>query len=501
MQGMSGHVARNTLYLTVASVGQKILAFAYFVVLANILEPERTGAYFLALSITTMFSVITDIGLTPVVIRDVAKRPEEAVQLVQAALGVKLPATLLAMLGAVAAALLLGYDPSLVLLVTLATFVMAADSLSLLYYGVLRGSHVLQYESLGVAIGQGITLLVGGTILYLTPSLPLLVLTLVFGSTFNACFSAWHASRKLGRSILVPVFNKVKAQQLLVTAFPFALAGIFVKTFSYADSLFISKYVGTAAVGVYGVAYKFTYAFQFLPMAFVAALYPAMSHFVVADRAKLSKLLDDAFWYMLLLVTPIVAGLWAVAPQAIALAGEGYEEAVPVLRSLIFVLVPLFLDFPVGSLLNAAGQQALKTKVTGATVIINVVANAILVPRFGLMGAVWSAELSFWFLFLASFAYVVRVLPEYAYRQFLRLVLPFAVSGFLLAFAAHFVLQRSNSLQNPHLGFVVAVITGAAVYGVSIFVTGAFRRQHLEQLRRVISRRSSETYESTASNA
>ena len=494
---MSGHVARNTLYLTMASVGQKILAFAYFVVLARILEPERTGAYFLALSITTIFSVLTDVGVTPVVIRDVAKHPSEAVLLIRRALGVKLPATLLAMVGAVLAAKLLGYETSIVILVSLAAFVMAADSISLLYYGALRGSHVLQYESIGVAVGQAITLLVGGAVLFLVPSLPLLVLTLILGSTFNACFSALHASKKLGREILQPMFDRVAARALLLTALPFALAGIFVKMFSYADTLFISKYVGTAAVGVYGVAYKFTYAFQFLPMAFVAALYPAMSHLVVADRAKLAKLLDDAFWYMFVIATPIVFGLWAVAPQAIALAGDGYAEAVPVLRTLIFVLLPLFLDFPLGSLLNASGQQSLKTKITGLTVIINVIANAILVPEFGLLGAAWAAEISFWFLFLATFACVHRVLPEYAYTRFLRVAIPFGVSGFFLAGSAHWVVIHMSSSK---FGFIAAVVTGAVVYAIVGFLTGALRKEHLNQLRQVLSGRSADSYANPSTN-
>ena len=76
---MTSKVARNTLYLTGASIGQKIIAFVYFLLLARIMQPEQTGIYFLVTSFVTMFSVVTDLGIVPVVIREVAKSTEKSI--------------------------------------------------------------------------------------------------------------------------------------------------------------------------------------------------------------------------------------------------------------------------------------------------------------------------------------------------------------------------------------------------------------------------------------
>ena len=52
-------------------------------------------------------------------------------------------------------------------------------------------------------------------------------------------------------------------------------------------------------------------------------------------------------WYMAILSAPIVFGLCAIAPEAILLAGDGYAGiATAVLQVLVFVLIPIFLDFP-----------------------------------------------------------------------------------------------------------------------------------------------------------
>ncbi len=479
---MSSPVAKNTLYLTAASIAQKILAFFYFLLLARVMRPEATGDYFLALSITTIFSTITDLGVTPVVIRDVAKVPERAADLIRRAVWLKIPFMVLATVGAVAMSWALGYDATVRELVLVASLVMLADAMSLLFYGVLRGHHTLRFESLGIFVGQTCTLLFGGIVLLTHPSLHLLVLALLVGSTFNAFYSARHVVAIYGWNVLRPRFDKEAIRSLLLAALPFALAGMFVKVYSYVDSLIISKVVGTAAVGVYAVAYKFTYAFQFLPMAFVAALYPGMSAMVgKKDTEGLTRLFDEAVWYVTILAAPIAFGLWAVAGDAIALAGDGYANAAPVLAVLIFVLIPIFLDFPVGSLLNAANRQATKTAVMGVTMVINVICNFFLIPTFGILGAAYSGVISFTFLFVAGFWFVPRVIPEYGFARLMRTTVPIICSAAAMGFATRLV--------RPETGFYLALPFAAFVYAVMLVLSRSVQKHHFAAIMRLIRRK------------
>ncbi len=488
---MSTPVAKNTLYLTVASVAQKALAFFYFLLLARVMRPEATGDYFLALSITAIFSTVSDLGVTPVVIRDVAKFPERAADLIRRALWLKVPFMALATVGAIAMSWALGYDSTVRELVLIASLVMLADAASLLFYGVLRGNHALRFESLGIFVGQTCTLLFGGLVLMTRPSLHLLVLVLLAGSTFNALFSARRVVSIYGWSILRPRFDEKAIRTLLIAAIPFALAGIFVKVYSFVDSIIISKIIGTAAVGVYAVAYKFTYAFQFLPMAFVAALYPGMSAMVgKKDTDGLSRLFDDAIWYMTILAAPIAFGLWAVAGDAIALAGDGYVDAAPVLATLIFVLIPIFLDFPVGSLLNAANRQATKTAVMGATMVINVICNLLLIPAFGLLGAAYSAVISFVFLFGAGFWFIPKVIPNYGIDRLLRTVVPIVFSAAAMGIATRLI--------RPYSGFYPVLPIAVVLYVGMLALTRSIRTQHLASASRLIRRKFSYAKEDEA---
>lgn len=472
---MTNRVAKNTLYFTAASVGQKVIAFVYFLFLARVMMPDLTGQYFLALSITTIFSVVAEFGITSVVIREIAKTPERARELIASALGLKIPLALLAVIGAIVAGWLLDYAPAVQRLIALASLVLLIDTLQVFFYGVLRGFQALKYEALGVFAGMFFTALAGGFVLWLAPSLPLLVLALLLGSTVNLAAAGANVVRRLGWRVLVPAWDAQNSRWLLKTALPFALAAIFVKVYSYIDSIFISKFLDTAAVGLYAIAYKFTYAFQFLPLAFVAALYPGMSEVAGKDEPALERLLLRSTWYMAILSAPIVFGLWAVAPEAVALAGEGYAGAAVVLQTLVFVLIPIFLDFPIGSLLNAAGYQSVKTSIMGATMVVNVVLNLVLIPWLGIVGAAYAALASFVFMLAAGLFFVPRLLPHFSLFTLVKTVVPIYASG-LVMLAVVVTLK-------PSLGWLVVIPLGALVYVASLLATGSLRAEDLAYVR------------------
>ena len=480
-------MAKNAFFLTVASVGQKLLSFVYFLLLAKFLQPEKTGVYSAALTLVTTFSVIADLGVPPVVIRDVAKDPTGARGLIRRALAVKLPATLLAIPMAVGASFLLGYEADARLLVLLAGGILVSDSLSAFFYGVLRGLQQLSFEAIGMFTGQVLTLAAGGLALLLHPTLPTLVLTLTLGSAFNAVLSAVRVGKALGWRTLLPLWDAAGMRAVAVTAFPFFLAATFVKLYSTMDIQFLKVLLGNAAVGLYSVAYKFTYAFQFLPLAFVAALYPGMSALAGAkDADGLGRLFDRALRYMLLLAVPLAFGLSAISDRLVRLVDASYAPAAPVLALLAFALLPSFLDFPIGSLLNATGRQAAKTMVFGLTLVVNAALNFLLIPRFGLMGAAAASVASLAFLVTAGSRFIPTIIQGYQFRRAGRIALPIFLSGVAMYAAARGL--STLPFASNVFALVVTVCGAAVVYVGLLFLTRAASMEDVRALRALLRR-------------
>ncbi len=475
---MNAPLAKNTFYLTVASVGQKLIAFVYFLFVARIMQPELTGQYFLSISIALIFSVIADFGITPVVIREMAKAPEQTTHVLRRALAMKIPLLLIGYVCAVGAAVLFGYQSEIILLTALAGISLILDSVHLLFYGVLRGHQQLRVESIGMFVGQVITVVIGGLVLVISPSLTLLVLALVAGSLLNVILSGYAILRRFGGRVFIPILDRLFLRHLMNMALPFALAAIFVKVYSYVDTLFISKLLDTTAVGLYSIAYKFTYAFQFLPLAFIAALYPNFSAAVAHDPQKLPHLFRRAMWYMMILSTPLVLGIWLIADQAVLLAGDAYAAAAPVLSVLIFVLIPIFLDFPIGALLNASNRQTTKTTIMGVTMIINIFFNALFIPLFGMLGAAIAAIISFLFMFFAGLFFVPRLMPQFQFSPLIHDFSRIALSGICMLVVGIMI--------KPFIGWIGLIPLCGVIYILCLFATRALTLNDLRTLKQTL---------------
>lgn len=461
---MSLGIGRNTVTLLAASVVQKATAFVYFALIARWAGVEDTGKYFFALSWALLFSVVTDAGLTPVLIRESAKDHEAGRRYLNQVFTLKIPLIILAAVLVIGGVHLLGYPPVTRQMVYLSAIVLALDAVSLTFYGFLRGHYLLKYEALGLIVSQFVILAFGVWALRTGQPVQYLIVALILGSFYNALQAIYFTRRRIG---ILPklVWDAPFAKTLLKTAFPFALAGAFVKIYSSVDAVLLSKLVGDTATGLYSVPYKMTFAFQFIPMGFTAALYPAMSKYWAVDKEQLGRVLYKGMKYLALLAFPLVVGAIVLARELIfAIYGPAYLPAVLGLQVLVVTLISVFLGFPLGSILNATDRQMVQTKLMGLATLVSVVLNVALIPRIGFMGAVIASLVSHFVLFGGGIVAVNRFL-SWPKREFVadlaRIMTAAAVMGALVA-----------ALKGG-LGIAPSVFLGAAVYAAAIFTVRA----------------------------
>ena len=159
------------------------------------------------------------------------------------------------------------------------------------------------------------------------------------------------------------------------------------------------------------------------------------------------------------------------------MAGEGYEAATVVLQSLIFVLIPIFLDFPIGALLNASGKQTIKTAIMGVTMVINIVFNTVLIPQIGILGAAYAALASFIFMFAAGLFYIPKVIPSFYFGRLFKTILPIYLVGAVMLVVV--------VVLKPLVGWMPVVLIGGVVYLTGLLLTGSLKLTDLRYFRRV----------------
>jgi O-antigen/teichoic acid export membrane protein len=476
-----GRVAKNTAYLVAAFVGQKLLSFVYFTLAARAVGVEGAGKYVAATAFTTIFSIFVDLGLSNVLVRETAKFPDKAGELLSNVLGIKTVLATATVIAATVTARLLGYPSETLTMIAIASAVMVLDSIHLVFYAVIRGFQDLRYEAIGVVTGQFVTIASGSVFIFgLHLPLPFLIVALLLGSTWNVVWSSWAVTRRFPIKVSLR-YDRAIVSFLASVALPFALAGVFSRVYSYIDSVMLSRLATNAELGVYGVAYKLTFAFQFLPMSFAAAVYPAMADYYVKDRAKLGRIFAESVKYLLIVVVPLTCGIATLAePIVRTVYGRAFMGAVAPLQMLIFSLVFAFIYWPCGSLLNACDRQVQNTTVLGITMAANIALNAFLIPRYGARGAAFSALVGNLVLWSGAMAFA-RGLAVYDRKKLLGTAIAVLFSGSFMAVTL--------SLLAPHLPLLLLVPAGVAVYFGVLVGMGGITVRELKDLAAVFLRR------------
>lgn len=467
---MTQSVTKNTAVMTIASVGQKIISFVYFTLIARYLGVEGTGKYFFAISFTIVFSVLADLGLTNVLVREAAKTKDRLQTFLSTVLALKLGLSAVSILFLVIALWLLQYSAETRLLVYVAAITMVLDTIHLTLYGVLRALGELRYEAIGIMGSQFVTLIIGGVCIWLRFPLIAFLWTFTIVSFLNVFFVVIIVRRRYGLFPL-PVYDTVMARSLVIITAPFALAAIFARVYGYIDSILLSKLAGDAALGWYSIPYKISTAFQFIPVALVAALYPRFSEYFVTHKDRLADIFLRALQYMLIVAAPITVGIVVLARDIIVvLYTEAYINSVRPLQFLMVGLIFTFLSFPIGALLNACNRQRTQTTIVGMAMVVNIVLNLVFIPRFGVLGAALASLISASALCLGGYMIVPQII-RIRHWLLLKTVLQLTVAAGGMGVVVW--------LGAESLPLVVRILIGGIVYGVLLLATGAINRQQL----------------------
>jgi O-antigen/teichoic acid export membrane protein len=469
---MRTSIAKNTAFMTLASIGQKLVAFVYFTLIARQIGADGTGKYFIALAFTTVFVVFVDMGFSNVLVREAAKAKEKMQQYFSTVLSIKVLFGVLTYLAVILAINLLGYSLEIRHLVYLSAVTMLFDSLHLTIYGILRAIGELKWEAIGILGSQTLTLIMGTFFLYTGRPLIFLILAFTIPSFLNVCYAAIVLRRKY-RITLKPEFDRQVFKYLGRIAIPFALAAIFARVYGYVDSILLSKLVGNEAVGWYSIAHKITYAFQFIPLALIAVLYPRFSEYFERDKKKLAYIFERGLKYLLLIAFPIAVGIGVLAQDIVFyLYTPEYANSVLPLQVLMSSLVFSFVSFPIGAFLNACNKQVTQTVIVAIVMIVNVALNLVLIPRYGLVGAAVAALVGS--IMLSKLGYwVVPKITRISHAFITKTILQLILSSSLMGLAVWFV--------NSQVHFIFAVLTGVAIYPLMLFLTRAVTKENMRE--------------------
>ncbi len=476
-------VTKNTSFFTIALILQKIISFSYFAILARNLIPEDLGKYYLAISFTTIFAIIIDLGLANVLTREVAKILNskeieknkilnKKTKFLRTVLFIKIPLAVFSVLVVFLLSNILSYPELVKQLIYISLFSMVLDSFTLTFWSYIRGHHVLKYESFGVVLFQIITFSLGLIFLKMGLGLAYLMSVMAMASAVNFIFSSLLVKIKFKTSIS-PFYELKLLKYIIGLSIPFAMFAVLQRLYMYLDSVMLASLAGDKYVGLYQIAFKIIFALQFLPMAFMASLYPAFALYYKESKKQLGISFERAVKYLLIISMPISLGVFAIADKIILIFKPEYIEAVWPLRIVILSLVFIFINFPIGAILNACDRQKINTKNMAFVLFFSIVLNLFLIPRYQVIGASMTVLASNILMFILGFLVVPNIVMLRFSRFFLMFSKVFASSMLMLAIIL-FLREKINIFIN--------IIISAIIYISALFTVRGFRKDDISSI-------------------
>ena len=458
------NIAKNTSYFTLALILQKIISLIYFILIARAIGPADLGKYYFAISFTSIFGIFIDIGQSSILTREIAKRPDQAEKLFSSIFLIKLPLTLLSILAVFSIINFSSYPEITRQLVYLSMFCMALDSFTLTFFAVSRGFHNLKYESISSVIFQLIVFIVVLAALKFNLGLVWLMLSLVLASLYNFIFS-FYILKKNWRLKINWRPDKILIKSILLISLPFAVYAIFQRVYMYLDSVLLSLLAGDHQTGIYQIPFKIIFALQFLPLAFVASLFPAMSHYWHNNREQLAITFERAMNYLIIISLPISVGGVILADKIMAIFKNGFNDAILPLQITMAAIIFMFLNFPVGSLLNACDRQKTNTVNMGITLAVSVILNLILIPRYQATGASLTVLFTSLLMFILGMLIVPRI-TKYDYKKIVIILIKSLLASAIMGVAGYYLKNQVN--------LILTVILAGLSYFMALYIFKGF---------------------------
>lgn len=210
------------------------------------------------------------------------------------------------------------------------------------------------------------------------------------GFLFIASFLAFLSIRLFG-----PLFHKgwCSLKSHASSATSMFLTGALFMIISWSDTLTVSYFMSVEDVANYRVAFKIATLITFTQFAINARIAPQISSLWSNKKTKeLQSIIHKASLINTIVGIPLFLGIMLFGQFLLSIFGEEFESSLSILRILCFGQIINALCGPVMYLLNMTGNEKKARNTMIYAAIINICANILLIPLFGLKGAAWATS-------------------------------------------------------------------------------------------------------------
>lgn len=362
--------------------------------LARYLGPDQLGRFNYALAFVGVFGAIAGLGLNGIVVRDIVRLPGMTNTTLGTAFFLQLIGSLFTLSLIISTITLFRPDDNIIrVMVVILSFGLVFKSTEVVKYwfeSQVQSRYSIWIENVVFLVMSGIRI---GMILNRAPLIAFA--WSVFIESVLVAIGLIFIYLKKDGNLAKWVPNVKRAKSLLKDSWPLVLSNIAIVVYMRIDQVMLGNMLGNEEVGIYSVAQRVSEVWYFIPMVISASIFPSIVKSKEQSEAsyyiKLQKTFNIIIVPAFLLALPLSYCSGSIVDL---LFGPSYSTAGAILA--VHVWTGVFVSLGVASsswfLVENLPKYALYRTLNGA--ILNIVANFILIPIYGGVGAAISTLLS-----------------------------------------------------------------------------------------------------------
>jgi O-antigen/teichoic acid export membrane protein len=407
MMSTVGRVAKNTGVLIFADVTNKLLSLILVIYIARFLEDIGYGKYSFAVAFTAFFTVLINLGLNMLTIREIARDKSLAGKYFGNIIVIKMFLSVITFVLIVFIINMMHYPADTTMAVYLAGIAVILTSFSQLFRSIFTAFERMEYEAFLNIVKTIITVSLGLLVLFSGYGLIELVSVFVVAGIVDFCLSLFIMLIKFAKPTIE--VDLAFWRRSISAALPFALLSVVGIIYLKIDTVMLSVMAGDAVVGWYSAAYTILLTMQFIPSIFSYAIFPSMSKFFVSSKDALKTTLEKSSKYLFIIGLPITIGIILLGDKIVLIIyGTKFTNSVIALQILSLYLPLRFINFTLYPTLYAIDKQMSATFSVTISAVANVVLNLLLIPILSFAGAAIATVLTEIFLFALYFYFISK---------------------------------------------------------------------------------------------
>lgn len=381
------NVARNTVFLFSAQIVSLVISVVYLKLTQSYLGSGQYGVLSYAQSITGLFSVLMDLGLTTLVTRDVSRDKSLSKKYLSNIIVIKLMLALVMLILLFTTVQLKGEQQNVAYTIYIVALSIVFTAISQVFYSIFQAYERMEFQSYGSILNSVMLLVVASAAIYMGADVLGFAIGLLLASATVLLYCIWTCTRKF---VKIGISFDLKFWDIKETI-PFSVTAVFGAFFYQIGSVLLEFFKGYDAVGVYNGAFKLFLAVLFVPQVFSSAIFPTMSRFYMTSSDSLRGAFNKFFKYMVILSTPMAVGVTLLADRIVQfMSGDKFSTftgSIIVLQILIWAALFIFLSNAYGTVAGSSNMQRAAMKIAGICMLLNLILNLALIPGYSYAGA------------------------------------------------------------------------------------------------------------------